>query len=174
MLIAVTVARTLRVQTGHLPSDHPVRGHLEWMVATCQRHTQWPPDKRWRWLGYVAGALACRASAPAIEQVQWQDHVARGAPLPSPEHERAVREATAEVLAGLRGPAAPYPHLVQWIERLDTCAVAVQESFWLGGLQAHLETLGVISVSSERDRTRPIFHRCYVRCGWPVPESMGR
>jgi hypothetical protein len=171
--VAIAVAQALRVQSGHLPADHPARGHLEWMVESSAGQADWPSDKRWRWLGYVAGALVGRGATRLEDQYQWLEHVARGETLANPDHEMAVRQAVSEVMEGLRAPATAHAHLAEWVNRLDTSAVAVQQSFWLGALQAQLEALGVISVAGERERTRPIFHRCYAHCGWPVPASLG-
>lgn len=47
-------------------------------------------------------------------------------------------------------------------------------SRWIGFIQGVLATKGLLSVSEERDRTRPFFHEAYVAMGIKPPESESR
>jgi hypothetical protein len=44
-------------------------------------------------------------------------------------------------------------------------------SRWVGFIQGVLATKGLLSVSEERDRTRPLFHEAYAAMGLGKPES---
>lgn len=141
--------------------------HCRWMIAAVSAHPDWPPDKRLRWLGFVAAAVD-GSNASELALGRWRDAVLTQSLGPSAEP--VVREAHQRVLSGL--PVTEDRPTVGLRRACAACPTAAGMAFGVGYLQGVLASRGLLDVKKERDRTRPIFHRAYRRCGWAVPETL--
>lgn len=153
--------------------DRPARAssvdfaHLRWMLETIRQESSWPPDKQWRWLGYVAGASSRSEDADIL------DAVGSAAVLPDVHHETVLRNVNGDVLRGLPEADPQSAEVIApWLTRLAHPLPAVQVAFGVGVVQAQLESLGLLDVDAERARTRPMFHRAYAQCGWTPPPTV--
>lgn len=151
--------------------------YLEWMISNVEAEAGWPKDKRVRWLGFVAGAADFatfgRDGASVARMVAVD---CKALSCINQNHERILFEGLDEVLDGLEtvceenGIAAGID-LASSARRSPSAAKA---SFCLGYLQAYMTGWGVLDVTAERDRTRPIFHRVYAACGYDIPASRSK
>lgn len=57
-----------------------------------------------------------------------------------------------------------------WLIRSLPCKWRL--AFGVGVIQAQLEGFGLLDVTAERERTRPMFHRAYAECGWAPPSTL--
>lgn len=151
----------------HASSASAAFAHLSWMLTTVKKEADWPADKRWRWVGYVAGSLSC------FEDEELRIAVASAPALPNVHHETVLRAVNLEVLRGLPETDPQSTEVISpWWVRLAHPIPAVQVAFGVGVIQAQLEGLGLLDVTAERERTRPMFHRAYAACGWAPPPTL--
>jgi hypothetical protein len=134
------------------------------MLDTVEAETTWPVDKRCRWLGFVAGGLD--AAAGPVTGAPWATCTSPLLQQPTP-HDEPLQAALLTVMTGL-----PDPDDLRPLRRAVAAAVPMAHAaFLLGYLQALLVDRGLLDVTAERERTRPVFHRAYAACGWTPPAS---
>lgn len=156
--------------------EHASRDYLSWMIDTAEAEKVWPNDKRIRWLGFVAGARDFATYGPeAISTSRMKELEFPVLYEAHPRCEAVLINGLFEVIDGLRDIAerasSPTLPLVEAARRSRTAAEA---SFCLGYAQAFMTGHGLVNVNSERDRTRPTFHRIYAECGFVIPPSKSK
>ena len=177
-----TLVACLRRKVAEMPEvaclgEHGGRAHLTWMIDTAERERTLPLDKRLRWLGFVAGSRDFALfGSDGISGARMRDIDCPVLSATDPKNERVLFAGVDEVLEGLEEIAEDQGgHAVTvLLEEARRSATAGKASFCLGYAQAWMTHLGLIEVNAERDRTRPIFHRVYVQCGYAVPGSLSR
>lgn len=151
--------------------------HLNWMIDQVVINTDWPSDKKVRWLGFVIGS-AVNEPGELI-----RDSISSIVKNKSPNifisninatHERIILDVCNKVVdfydemsENIKGPC-----VVFFIESIRRCGNANKASFLLGFCQARLFSIGAISVDEERERTRPMFHAAYESCGYKRPVTL--
>lgn len=147
-----------------------LRTHLGWMLDSLARSPEWPPDKRGRWVGFVASMLDGEDGMARAQVVATL--LGPPPPLPVP-HERLLANACTDALMSLALRASEEQHqsLAPFIRACWFSPNASTGSFWLGYLQAAMVRRGLINVQDERERTRGIYHDAYLACGWVPPPS---
>lgn len=157
--------------------EHGNADYLLWMVDTVEKERTWPRDKSVRWLGFVVGAVDFALYGPQDVSIRRMvDIDCRVLSFRHPVHERLLFSAMDEVLEGLEAIAEERASAagVELAEAARRSPNAMKASFCLGYLQAYMTGWKMIDVDSERDRTRPIFHRIYAACGYDIPKSKDR
>ncbi len=155
--------------------------HLNWMIDQVEKNTNWPPDKRVRWLGFVLGTTDRLLNG--IDGKCGDRMVSLHTPFLARmncnyKHEQIIMNACDEVLSFLEAAADELVIKPSFIQEMISVArrsvTANKTSFCLGFCQAYLSALDIIDVNEERDRTRPIFHAAYEACGYNKPATLQR
>jgi hypothetical protein len=151
--------------------------YLLWMVSEVEKQENWPIDKGFRWLGYVSGLCDVATFGLDSASIMRMKGPSRYAfPSQSKIVELALTDAILEVLSGLYA-ASHEDEGRRGMDLICQCRLirpASHMSFCLGYIQALMVAWGLITVQSERDRTRPIFHKAYSMAGFRTPASVER
>lgn len=157
--------------------DHGRKSYLEWMIATVEKETGWPVDKRVRWLGFVAGASdIAKFGKKGVSRSRMLDHNVSVLGTRIPKYDEILLRASDTVLDGLDSivdekGGGDIQLLICAARRCDTAA---RTSFCLGYVQAYMTANDLIDVEGERARTRSIFHAAYAACGYDIPASRSK
>ncbi len=133
----------------HLDSE--LHNHLTWMMDETAKSMH--PDKKGRWLGYVASYLMTSVTYDVLLLLETQ----------TPFYQ-VFQNIHKSLYERYRCPD---------FEQKKSKTLE-QASFYLGFLQGKLVQAGKISVDEERSVTRPLFHGAYIAMGWDIPPSLGR
>jgi hypothetical protein len=155
------------------------RSYLHWMISTAREKSEWPIDKRVRWLGFAAGMADVSRYGKDTARVERMLDCTQFLGNRIPKFDDIIHSGCDEVASGLEDIVeASGLEAVKRVEPLlcvaRRCPTASLASYCLGYIQAYMTANEAIDVTAERDRTRPIFHRVYAACGYAIPASQSK